>query len=244
MSFVSSIELAGTQTISDIAIKKSDWAFLSARKFIQKATTKQSKISDIYRETLKVVLGIFGNFNYINSENEVVGIKCMHSNPERTIAKLKQESNIILPVISVSQTTTQSNENRIKYSALLVQEKAFDTEKQRAVRVVSLAPRSVDIIYNINIWTKYKSNMDQIIEQIRSEFNPSRRVKTSFNEFTQAFLTEETDNSLLRTGDREDRILRKGITISVETYIPSPKFILTSTGKIETFNTEIHIISN
>jgi hypothetical protein len=42
-----------------------------------------------------------GNLAYIDSELNVVRVKCVHANPERTIAKLKQENNIILPIISI-----------------------------------------------------------------------------------------------------------------------------------------------
>ena len=77
--------------------------------------------------------------------------------------------------------------------------------------------------------------MDQIVEQIRLLFNPSLIVETSNTTTASAFIVQETDNSDFDLEDREDRIIRKTFTISLEGYIPNPKFLLTSTGEIEEF---------
>jgi hypothetical protein len=63
-------------------------------------------------------------------------------------------------------------------------------------------------------------------------------LKTSFSEVVKSFLTAETDASVTEVGDKEDRLIRKTFTVTVEAYIPSPKFKVTNTGKIEYFNTE------
>jgi len=70
------------------------------------------------------------------------------------------------------------------------------------------------------------------------KFNPSLNLITPFSEVVKSFLTSETDASTAEVGDKEDRLIRKTFTLSVEAYIPSPKFKVTSTGKIEYFNTE------
>ena len=106
---------------------------------------------------------------------------------------------------------------------------------------MSLAPRPVNISYGINIWAKYKSNMDQIVEQIRLLFNPHMVIKNKYTNVASAFIETETEESTLDAGDREDRILRKSFTISLEAYIPNPKFLITSTGEIEEFNTDATI---
>ena len=62
----------------------------------------QNNISLVYKESLRAMIRIFNELFYINSESRIVNIKCVHANPERTIAKLKQENNIILPIVSIA----------------------------------------------------------------------------------------------------------------------------------------------
>ena len=86
--------------------------------------------------------------------------------------------------------------------------------------------------------------MGQIAEQIRLLFNPAREIPTKFN--TQAKATIEGENDINETDaqDTSDRVLRKEILIEVQTYVPSPKFLITSSGKIESFNVEAELYKN
>ena len=205
---------------------------------IMAAERNQGKISAVYKDTLRAMIRIFSELFYMNSENEIVPIKCTFGNPERTIAKLKQETNIILPIISVTQTTSEDDAKRRRTNYTLVQESWWDETKQRAYRIVSLAPRAVNIQYSINVWSKYKSNLDQITEQIRTKFFPGLNINTEYGDITSAFLTDELDDSSVDIGDKSDRILRKSFSVDVQTYIPTAKYLITSTGEIEKFTTE------
>lgn len=218
----------------------------NARELLRKITTISSHSSlqignTIYKQTLREMISLFSGLKYVNSEHKLVDIKCVHANPERTVAKLTQENNIILPIVSINQNMTNNAEKRQRYSETLVHEVVWDDKKQRAQRVLSIPPKAVDIIYEINVWSKYKENMDQIIEQIRSKFNPGLIISTKNNKITEAFLTEERDDSVVIANDREDRILRKTFVIAIETYLPATRFLYTSTGQIEEFNTDFQI---
>jgi len=230
-------------SMSSFSVPSLSKGYNHVRKFMIQANKNQSNTSMVYKETLKTMLILFGKLTYIDSENKIVNVKCLHSNPERTIAKLKQENNIILPIVSISQTISEDDSNRIRYNNLLVQESVWDEEKQRAFRVVSLAPKATNILYSINVWSKFKSDMDQIVEQIRSDFNPGKTIPTKFNKNTKAFLATEEDIGSIEAVEREDRILKKTFSISVETYIPSPKYLITSSGKIESINADIYPVS-
>ena len=202
----------------------------------------QNFISSIYRETLKSMIHIMGGFNYINAKNEVISVVCSHGNPERVIAKIREKSNIILPVITVSQTTTQNDENRQKYTPLLAMNSIWNDKKQRAERTVSFVDRPISILYKVNIWTKYNSDMDQIVEQIRFLFNPSLDIPTKFSTLVKATMTEENNLSDVDLADAADRVLRKEIIIEVQTYVPSPKYLLTPTGEIEEIVMETEVV--
>jgi len=205
------------------------------RKQMYKMTHAQNNISHIYKELLRAMIASFSDVGYISSEDKFIHTKCVHANAERTVAKLKEDNNIILPILSVAQTVSNNDKEREKVENLLVHEKYWDTDKARAFRVVSFAPRAVNVMYQLNVWTKYMSDMDQILEQVRLKFNPEMEVPTKFSTLAKGFIDTEENIGKLSAGDKEDRILQKTINITVRTYIPSPKFLVTSGGKIEKF---------
>lgn len=209
------------------------------RKKIFKMTQAKQNISFIYKESLRSMIASFNDLGYISAEDKFKEVKCLHANAERAIAKLKQEDNIILPMVTITQTTTANDDARRRQESVLVNEKYWDAKKNRAFRVLSLAPRPVNINYQVNIWCKYMADMDQILEQIRLKFNPEMNVPTEFSTIAKAYLDTEEDVGSITAGDKEDRIIKKTFNVVFRTYVPNPKFLVTSTGKIEEFNTEI-----
>jgi len=205
------------------------------RKVLYEMTQAKQNISFIYKESLRSMIASFNDVGYIDSEEKFNSIKCVHANAERAIAKLKQENNIILPILSIAQTISANDNERQKTESLLVHEKYWDAEKYRAIRVLSFAPRAVNIRYQLNIWTKYMADMDQILEQVRLKFNPEMQVPTEFSTLAKAYLDSEEAVGQVTATDKEDRILKKQMNIVLRTYIPNPKFLFTSTGKIEEF---------
>jgi len=224
-------------TLSAITSRSEQWNTREGdiRKKMYRMTQAENNISFIYKELLRSMIASFSELGYISSEENFIKIKCVHANAERTIAKLKQDNNIILPIVSISQTISNNNKNRRRAENVLVQEKYWDEEKNRAFRVLSFAPRAVDVMYQLNIWTKYMSDMDQILEQVRLKFNPDMEVPTKYSTLMKAYIDTEEDSGKLTAEDKEDRIIQKTINIVVEAYIPSPKFLVTSSGKIEKF---------
>jgi len=203
---------------------------------------KDYNISNLYLEVTKAVQKVFNEIYRVDSDNNIIGIKLVYANPERSVAKQIQEDNIILPIISFDQGISNSDQKRGRYSSVLVHEKYWDENKQRAVRLLSLYPAPVSIVYKIHIWAKYAEDLDQILEQINLMFNPSLNIPNKFYEATQAFMTDEVDNTDYPYTDGSDRMLRRTVELRVETYLPSPKVLVTSTGKIEyTPHSEIDI---
>jgi len=199
-------------------------------------------ISNTYREILRALRNTLGSLVYVDSEGNTVPVKNIHANPERAVAKIHQQDNTILPITSVSQSVTNNDDTRRRYEPMLVSEKYWDESSQRAIRILSFPARPVNITYDINIWSKYITDLDQLSEQIRLFFNPSLQLATKNNTVIKAFLEEESDEGNMAAGDGTDRLVRRTVVISVEGYIPSPKYLYTSTGKIELFvlNPEIH----
>ena len=204
----------------------------------------QQLVAKTYKETLRFMLATFAGLKIIGPQGDVIDVPCINANPERTVAKLYQDNNIILPVITVGHLTSTDNEERRRPHDLLVNESHWDEQRRRAFRVISFAPRAINITYDINIWTKYNEDMDQLAEQIRLVFSPDLKVVTKYTNSTAAFIADETNDSVLVVGDREDRIIRRKFEINVEGYIPYPRYLISSTGEITEFNTEFDIVTD
>ena len=204
-------------------------------------STNDAKVTELYRETLEYLINVFSQYVYINDENKVVKVPCWHGSVERVVAKLRQEHNIVLPVMSVFRTGNNSDEKRRRFSGMIVYDKYWDLESQRAVRVARLAPTPVTISYKLNVWTKYQEDMDHLTEQVHRDFNPDINIKTSYNTSTKGFLSSESPSNELTVSEGQDRVIRKAFDFTVESYIPSPRFVITNTGKIEEFNAEVLI---
>jgi PKD repeat protein len=215
--------------------------FDKARRLLADHYTHGVSMNKIYEETLRSMINIFGNMFYKDGNGELQKVSCYVGSPERTIAKLYQENNLVLPSLSVRQISSGDDDDRRRYGAQIVVETLWNEKLQRAQRIISSVPRPVDIDYEITIWAKYNEDMDLILTQIRHLFNPSLDIKTSCNDLTKGFISDEENISSYDVGDREDRIVRKIIRILVKGYIPSPKFLLTNTGKIEELNADVDI---
>ena len=112
-----------------------------AREKISERTTKANKIPMFYKESLRYIISKLGTLAYLNSEDGLVDVKSIHANPERTIGKLKQDNNIILPIISINQNQSNNADGRRRGAPQIINESFWSEEKQRAVRIISEAPR-------------------------------------------------------------------------------------------------------
>ena len=233
------LEIASTaSSISDF--KGSEY---TSQEYILNLMNQISKKSVVpinaYKEIVRFLIAKFDKTPYLNHDLETVNVDCRYGNPERIIAKINEHDNIVLPLITISQNSIVEADDRRKNSTNLIHSTYWNEDTQRAERVVSLCDRPVNVAYDINIWSKYMEDLDQLASHIRLSFNPSITLTTKFSKDSQAFLSSEENNYSFALADREDRILRKKLTITVETYLKNPKYKVTSTGKIEELNLEI-----
>lgn len=207
--------------------------------FIQEATNNATLSPFIYKEVIRSLISLFGNLYYLDGEGNLTRVKATHAAPERAVAKKFQENNMILPIITLHQVTAKSDEKKRRYDNVLIQTTSWDEDTQRAERIISHADVPVSITYSVNLWTKYMEDMDQLAQNIRVKFNPSLTVVTPFTNSLTVFLKDESSSNTLVDGDREDRLLRKSFSVEAELYIPSPRFKVTSTGRIEKIVSDI-----
>ncbi len=203
----------------------------------------KKNISYIYKDCLRFLLNKFGDLSYFDGKGDAIKIKCYHANAERAVGIIFKESTIVLPVLSIAENSTKATEDRRRYDSILVNESYWHPKYQRAIRVVSLPPRPITISYSLNIWSYYKNDLDQVREMIFSMFNPDLNVTIGENFYTKIFIDSEEDSSELKVQDQEDRLLQKTINLTLETAVPSPKFLYTSTGKIEKIKFELDTVT-
>lgn len=205
-------------------------------KVMQLSSPKLAATSDnVYRESLRSMIHTFGNFYYIDGNGNRLRVKSSHGNPERIAGKIKADNTLILPMITVVETQTKPDPDRARYQNIII-DKKWDPKTLRATRVLSLPPRPINISYDINIWSKYKSDLDMLRSNIFSLFNPDVDIVTKHSSYSKAFITDEREIGSVEALDSGDRILQKTIGITLETYIPTPRFQVTNTGEIKDFD--------
>jgi len=201
----------------------------------------EANTNNHFKQILRSLINTFGNLYYVDGNGAKIRIKCGTGRMERNKGKDYQDNTLILPYISIFKRGSSNADDRRRYTPVLVNEVEWDLEERRAKRYLSLAPRPVTIDYNINVWTKFVEDMDIIRSTILSMFNPDLEIETEDNDYIKAFITSEDDIDSEEQEDQSDRVIKKTFTISVETYIKSPKILYTNTSEIYDTKLDINI---
>jgi hypothetical protein len=81
----------------------------------------------------------------------------------------------------------------------------------------------VDVTYQLNAWTLYREDMNQIIEQIFLKFDPIAYIKIQdINEEIIVKLDSTNANIEIEPGDKEVRVVKYNFNMTVEMFIPQP----------------------
>ena len=228
------------EVLGDGAINPArDWRTLF-KKDIENYSKNLNISPIIYKEFLRGLLSQI-KLGYIDDQSEFIEVKLAHGRQERIVAKKFQENNLILPFATVFQSSVESDDKKRRFKEVLIVSSKWDDKSQRAERVVSYNDVAIQAQYTLSVWSKYMSDIDQLSASIRQGFNPHKLITTSFSQELKAYLTSESDVSTTEIPDREDRLLKRNFVITIEGYIPSPAFKITSTGKVIKINSEIWI---
>jgi hypothetical protein len=194
--------------------------------------------ANFYREYTSFLIDKMNNIQYTDAEDKTQDVTAFFANPERAIAKLREDRNLTLPLITVGIDDIDEDTDRRRGPHSLQIETVWDIKERRAVRVISRASKPINLTFSINIWSKYVEDLNQLVENIALLFNPSLDFQTNHSVNTKAFITQITDNSVLSVPDREDRVNRKMILVTAEAYLNYPKYLVTKTGEIETMTVD------
>lgn len=210
---------------------------MNLRNQISKLTKNNLRavINNVYKDSLRSILNEFSNIYYIDGNGNRIRVTCSHGNPERIAGRIKADNTIVLPYLSIIESGSSNDDERRRYQPMLLNEVSWDPKSLRATRILSLSPRPITVSYEISIWTKYKADLDMLRSVIFSKFNPDLDIKTTNSSINKAFIESEREIGSFTTGDTTDRVLRKSITVALDTYVVNPKFTVTNTGEISEF---------
>ena len=197
--------------------------------------------SNFTREYTENLMSEFKRLAYTKADGTLEEIVLVYGAPERAVGKGKEKNTLVLPVASLTVKSITDGDQRQKYEPLVNFETHFDQKTQKAKRIVSLTPKAVVLNYTFGIYAKFLEDINQLTEKIELLFGPSLKVPVTFDQKAQAFITDRQEAITTSLGDKQDRVLKRLITISIETYIPPEKFLITNTGVIERFNADLVI---
>ena len=91
--------------------------------FIKAAFKPAQAVSYTHKEILRSAITRFSTLSYFNAENQNIPIKCIHANPERSVARMIEEQNFILPFITIGQNSSSNADDRRRIEPILITEK-------------------------------------------------------------------------------------------------------------------------
>lgn len=212
------------------------------REKIEKISRDMTVAPSFYKEVLRSLLADLQLY-YVDSQGKKTDVKLHHGRQERVIAKKFQENNIVLPYSTVFQAAVIDDTEKRRSRSVLQFSKRWNEETQRAERVVSYPDIPIKVQYTYSLWCKYVSDIDQLSEQLRIKFNPHKHLNIKDTAVLKSYLVDETDISITAVGDKEDRLVQKNFNIEVQGYLPSPKFLITNSGRITEINSEFVIVN-
>jgi len=192
---------------------------------------------DFTREYTEKLMSEFGNLTYVKADGKIEDINIVYGAPERAVGK--EKNTLILPIAALTVKSITDGDKRQKYEPLVNFETHFSQETQEAKRVVSLTPKAVVLNYTLGVYSKFLEDINQLTEKIELTFGPSLKLPVTFDQKAQAFITDRQEAITTSLGDKQDRVLKRIITISIETYIPPEKYLITNTGAIERFDMDV-----
>ncbi len=197
--------------------------------------------ANFYKDFTRRLKELLGGFEVLKGDDTLRSVEIIYANPERAIAKITETKNTQLPILSLQFEGVELDQSRRKPAAALVEKRFWDTEKQRAIRYMALAPPATNLSFGLNIWGKYVDEVNQLTEQVLLLFRPNLNIDIRPGENYEAFVLDVGDASNLTAGDREDRLVRRTVRFKVESYIPGKVFRFTNTSEIKTLNYEEYI---
>lgn len=205
---------------------------------LEESSTYQK--ADFYRSFAKKLQLLFGDFQVVKGDDELRDVEIIYANPERAVAKIWEGKTTNLPLLSLQFDGIELDNMRRRPMENLVEKKFWDTEKQRAIRYIALAPVASKLVFAINIWGKYIEEVNQLTEQILLKFRPNFPIELNPEETYQSYVRDISEASDFTPADRQDRVIKRIVRFEVDSYIPSKVYKFTNTCELLVMNYETY----
>jgi hypothetical protein len=212
------------------------------RPFSQETITRYSQV---LRACDQAMREMFSDLSVIDEDSVAHRVPITIAGPEKAVAFILQENvrkdntlvvdRIRLPMLSLhNKTDITLNQSRYLYSRAVDYFRGPDgkpgwtgpgqvTRRDRGTVFGRTRGLPVDISYQLNAWTLYSEDMNQIIEQVFLKFDPIAYIRLQNVPYETIVTLESTaNNSELEPGDRAVRVIRWQFNMRVETFIPQP----------------------
>jgi len=179
-----------------------------------------------------------------DKDGRIVGVKpvVMTLSPKEKIASILTRTDIndvdpqvdnYLPRISVNKTgiTWDPNRMRGKYESRLLNIEYFDYESSdtptKREMQVDLKPIPYNLSFEVIIWTKYETDMQQILENILPWFAPEDHLSIKERNFgierkSKVTLDNVSINNQYELGEQDRRVLQTSLSFTMETVVYKP----------------------
>lgn len=198
------------------------------------------RYSQALRACDEAMKDLFSDLIIFDDEGVAHNVPIVVANPEKAVAFILQENvrkdgsfvvdRIKLPLLSIFYKTSMAmNTQRYIYSKALdyFRDKDFkpgwtaSENRERDTVFGRTRGIPVDIGYQLTAWTMHTEDMNQILEQIFTKFDPIAYIRLqNINYETIVKLDSTANNINAEPGDKQIRVIKWQFNMTVETFIP------------------------
>lgn len=199
------------------------------------------RYSKALRGTDEAMLDLFSNLCVLDEDGKAWPIPVVLGPPEKAVAFVIQENvrkdetlvvdRLKLPLLALTQKNIDYDLKRYTYHRAVNRFPEADGRPGLVIRekydrdtVFGMARGiPVNIGYTLTAWTRYREDMNQIIEQIMPKFSHVAYIRVTGIPWEIIVILDSTANNITNeVSDKDDRVIKYEFNITVETYIPQP----------------------
>lgn len=199
-----------------------------------------TRYSRVLKACDQAVLDLFGDVKVIDDVGTDHAVPIIMKSPERAVAWILQENvrkdntgvvnRIRLPIMSLYRSGIALQLQRYTYHRAMDWHRRLDpngrpglTSMDRKTVYGTAMGIPVDLSYDLNCWTLYVEDMNQILEQVLLKMSSLAYIRVQgVPQETVVKLGNVQNTSEAEPGDKKNRVVKYQFSLTVETYIPQP----------------------
>lgn len=199
------------------------------------------RYSKSIRGSDEAMLDMFNNLVVIDEDGKAWRIPISLGPPEKAVAAIIQDNvkkdetlvvnRLRLPLLAINQSSINYDLNRYTYHKALNRFPMEDgkpgltiNEKYNRDTVFGMARGvPVNIGYTLTAWTRYREDMNQILEQILTKFSHTAYIRVTGIPWEILVTLDSIANNINNDiADKDIMVIKYEFNMTVQTYIPQP----------------------